>query len=178
MSALCAWSNRRCTPVTYTLLLFTVLMACCSVQSLKTPLRTPITRTPRIVQIGAAHQSMHHTSLGHRSIHKHAPSKLFLSASNEGKDDNSPKKNPMQNLNRLLLTIYNILTNAPTRLKAFYNRLSRKARIILSLQFILFASVLGYGVKTSMNKRVVKPVEVPYSTFLDLVEVNGKVSYH
>lgn len=177
MSALCAWSNRRCTPVTYTLLLFTVLMACCSVQSLKIPLRTPITRTPRIVQIGAAHQSRHHTSLRNKSI-QHTPSKLFSSASNEGRDGNSPKKKPMQNLNRLLLTMYNILINAPTRTKAFYNRLSRKARIILSLQFILFASVLGYGVKTSMNKRVVKPVEVPYSTFLDLVEVNGKVSYH
>ena len=36
---------------------------------------------------------------------------------------------------------------------------------------------MGWGVKTAvMDKRVVvKPVEVPYSTFLDLVDVNGKV---
>jgi hypothetical protein len=39
------------------------------------------------------------------------------------------------------------------------------------------ASVFGFGVNTAMNrKEVVRPVEVGYSTFLDLVSVNGKVS--
>jgi hypothetical protein len=62
-------------------------------------------------------------------------------------------------------------------LTSFYNRLSKKARIIVSLQLVLLASILGWGVKNSIHQRVDnKPVEVPYSTFLDLVAVNGKVS--
>ena len=166
---------RRCLPNTFMLYVVIVLLSIRSTYALRIAShRPPITKSVRSFNY-VVDRRPH--PLASKPLRKAINTKLFASPSNDASNDNSPKKNPVQKLQILLLSLYNLVITAPFKLKTFYKRLSKKARIIVSLQLILLTSIMGWGVKTAvMDKRVVvKPVEVPYSTFLDLVDVNGKV---
>lgn len=164
--------RHRCTSVA--LWVLTLLLSSCPFNALKITPHAPLTRSYRSFPIRPSIEN-NQTLRRQRISTPKQGSRLFSTPSNDP-NDGSQKSNPLQKLNRLLIAIYRFLLEAPSKIKAIYNRLSKKARIILSLQLIFFTSMLGYGVKSSLNRKVVKPVEVPYSTFLDLVEVNGKVS--
>lgn len=168
---------RRCLSNTFMLCVFIVLGSTRSIYALIIASHSPpITKSVRSFN-DVAGRRPYPLAPQYKPLRKTAYTKLFASPSNDASNDNSPKKNPVHKLRILLLSLYNLVITAPFKLKTFYKRLSKKARIIISFQLILLTSILGWGVKTAvMDKRVVvKPVEVPYSTFLDLVDVNGKV---
>jgi hypothetical protein len=111
-----------------------------------------------------------------------------------GTDDNEQKKkkkwprNPLRNrftlptiqsTKRAILSFIKLLLNSPSSIKVYYSKLTRRGRLALSIQLLILGLALGMGINTSYRDNATKlaasrPVEVSYSTFLDLVAVNGK----
>ena len=114
-----------------------------------------------------------------------------------GTDDDDEKKkwqrrNPLRNrrftlptiqsAKRAILSFVNLLLNSPSAFKVYYGKLTRRGRLALSLQLLTLCLALGMGINsvvTTNSQRIHnlaanRPVEVSYSTFLDLVAVNGK----
>ena len=97
----------------------------------------------------------------------------------EGDKSKSPKrrKQPIQTIKRAILSFVNLLITAPAKFKLYVSKLTRKGKIILAVQLMALGLVMGMGIKTTTNAQMRaanRPVEVGYSTFLDLVNVNGK----
>jgi hypothetical protein len=108
---------------------------------------------------------------------------LELEGNASNKDDRnhkSPQKKwqqPIQSMKRVILSFINLVTTAPSKFKLYYGKLTTRSKIILSIQLLAMGLVFGMGIKTSSDIRYRssnRPVEVSYSTFLDLVDVNGK----
>lgn len=104
-----------------------------------------------------------------------------LESPDEGNDDKSPKKwqQPIQSMKRIILAFLKFFINAPKQFNLYYSKLSKKGKIILGVQLLALGMVFGMGIKSSSDARARhanRPVEVGYSTFLDLVDINGKVS--
>lgn len=109
---------------------------------------------------------------------------VFSTFDNENSIDqgNSQKSpSPFQRIKLVLLTLRTAILTAPSKFKAYYGRLSKKAKIILACQLVILLTVFGLLVGTQSSfqgkRAIVRPVEVGYSTFLDLVDINGKVSH-
>jgi hypothetical protein len=89
---------------------------------------------------------------------------------------------PLQRIKLALQRLRTAILTAPAKFKAYYGRLSKRAKIFLACQVLVLMTILGLllGTPSSLQggrKTMVRPVEVGYSTFLDLVDVNGKVSH-
>ena len=112
-----------------------------------------------------------------------------------GTDDDEKKKkwqrNPLRNrritlptirsAKRAMLYFVNLLLNSPSSIKVYYGKLTTRGRLALSLQLLTLCLALGMGINSvvttdarRMHLAANRPVEVSYSTFLDLVAVNGK----
>ena len=94
-------------------------------------------------------------------------------------NNKSPKrrKQPIQTIKQAILSFANLLITAPAKFKLYVSKLTRKGKIILAVQLMALGLVMGMGIKTTTNAQMRaanRPVEVGYSTFLDLVDVNGK----
>jgi len=97
----------------------------------------------------------------------------------EGDKSKSPKrrKQPIQTIKRAILSFVNLLITAPAKFKLYVSKLTKRGKIILAVQLMALGLVMGMGIKTTTNAQMRaanRPVEVGYSTFLDLVNVNGK----
>ena len=115
-------------------------------------------------------------------------SSLFSSSGNSqlespsnSKNGKSPKKwyqQPITWFKRAILKLVTFLLTAPEKFKSYYGKLSKKGKIVLGVQLVMLGMVVGLGVKSSSEahaRSANRPIEVGYSTFLDLVDVNGKV---
>ena len=109
----------------------------------------------------------------------------------DGKKKKWQRRNPLRNgfalptiqsAKRAMLSFVNLLLNSPSSIKVYYGKLTTRGRLALSLQLLTLCLALGMGINgvTTTNARRIRhlaanrPVEVSYSTFLDLVAVNGK----
>ena len=106
---------------------------------------------------------------------------LFSSAngsSQEEEEGKSPKRRqPVQTIKGIIMKILRFFTTAPAKFMAYYRRLTKKGKIILAMQLMTLGILMGAAAKTTATAKANKanrPVEVSYSTFLDLVDVNGK----
>eukprot|EP00581_Thalassiosira_minuscula_P012069 CAMPEP_0183732692 /NCGR_PEP_ID=MMETSP0737-20130205/39110_1 /TAXON_ID=385413 /ORGANISM="Thalassiosira miniscula, Strain CCMP1093" /LENGTH=288 /DNA_ID=CAMNT_0025965769 /DNA_START=119 /DNA_END=982 /DNA_ORIENTATION=- len=100
-------------------------------------------------------------------------------SSSSNNNNKSPKKwqRPIQSLRRAILSILTFFLTLPARFRSYYGKLTKKGKILLGIQLLAFGALLGTGYKTSTaakTRAAARPVEVSYSTFLDLVDVNGK----
>lgn len=100
--------------------------------------------------------------------------------SNDGDKGKSPKKKwlqPIRSIRRAILSFFTLLVTFPAKFKSYYSKLTKKGRIILSVQLLALGLVMGVGARSARDARLrqaTRPVEVGYSTFLDLVDVNGR----
>lgn len=181
--------SRRKESSSLQLLLFLLSLACCSTWALRISPGDGMARPTQSARVREV--LLHQRTLGqwqrHQSTfesrcstaHQRA-SRLLLFSSSTNNNNTSENKSPNKKLHPLILRIRLILLairNLPPKLKASYDRLSKRAKLILSFQLVVVASLLGWGIRSGVIYRKVavnKPVEVPYSTFLDLAEVNGK----
>ncbi len=102
---------------------------------------------------------------------------LFSSAngSSQGEGDKSPKRR--QSIKAIIIKILRFFTTAPNKFMAYYKRLTKKGKIILAMQLMTLGLLMGAAAKTTATAKANqanRPVEVSYSTFLDLVDINGK----
>ncbi len=106
-----------------------------------------------------------------------------LELENNTSDDVGNKKSPqkwqqpIQSMKRVILSVVNLFITAPSKFKLYYGKLTTRSKVILSIQLLALGLIFGMGLKTSSDVRYRssnRPVEVSYSTFLDLVDVHGK----
>lgn len=111
---------------------------------------------------------------------RHNTAPLFSSAngSSQEEGDKSPKRRqPTQAIKAIIIKILRFFTTAPNKFMAYYRRLTKKGKIILAMQLMTFGLLMGAAAKTTATAKANqanRPVEVSYSTFLDLVDINGK----
>ena len=104
---------------------------------------------------------------------------LFSTANGSQEEGNkSPKRRqPIQAIKGIIIKIFRFFATAPNKFLAFYSRLTKKGKIILAMQLMSLGLLMGAAAKTATTAKANqanRPVEVSYSTFLDLVDVNGK----
>ncbi len=103
---------------------------------------------------------------------------IELEKSSDG-NKKSPKKwrQSIKSIKRAIISFAELVFNAPAAFKSYYEKLTMRGKITLGVQLLALGLVLGMGIKSSSDahsKTANRPVEVSYSTFLDLVDVNGK----
>ena len=106
---------------------------------------------------------------------------LFSSAngsSQEQEGGNSPnKRQSIQAMKGIITKILRFFITAPNKFMAYYRRLSKKGKIVLAMQLMTLGLLMGAAAKTTATAKANqanRPVEVSYSTFLDLVDINGQ----
>jgi len=97
----------------------------------------------------------------------------------EGGKKKSPKKwtKPFSAMKRLIVSFFTFFLTAPAKFKTYSGKLSKKGKLIISIQILALGMIFGVGIRQTTQTKAAKasrPVEVGYSTFLDLVDVNGK----
>lgn len=102
-----------------------------------------------------------------------------FNTSDDGNNKPPQKKwqQPIQSMKRAILSFTNFFMTAPSKFKLYYGKLTTRSKIIFSMQLLALGLIFGMGLKTSSDVRyrsANRPLEVSYSTFLDLVDVNGK----
>ena len=123
--------------------------------------------------------------------HKHSSRKSdvysLYASSMETSEDNGDKKNGFRKFFKNKLLKKNPLVKLRVSILAFLTRfksLSRKAKMAFLLQLVALSLILGLGTKRFVDLRTggtpttivrQRPAEVSYSTFMDLMESNGKV---
>jgi hypothetical protein len=140
-------------------------------------------RRHRHIPIGTEPSNSHHDVTKVRGI------ELFSSKEDSpGGPRNNRKKFPFMMPNPLAMAAN--LVKSSIQMQANFRKkfatLSRKGKMIVSIQLMVIGLFLGYGAK-SVTTRVIsgsgsngaavvmqKPVEVPYSVFMDMVERSGK----
>lgn len=128
----------------------------------------------------------HHHHFSHTRI-RDGIAPLFSSANgsspsseDDGGGGKSPQKQrwqPIKAIKVFIIKLIRFVTTAPNKFWAFYGRLTKKGKIILAMQLMTLGLAMGAAVKTTVTAKANqsnRPVEVSYSTFLDLVDVNGK----
>jgi hypothetical protein len=103
---------------------------------------------------------------------------LELEKSSDG-NKKSPKKwrQSIKSIKWAIISFAKLVSNSPAAFKSFYEKLTMRGKITLGVQLLALGLLLGMGIKSSSyahSKTANRPVEVSYSTFLDLVDVNGK----
>jgi len=111
---------------------------------------------------------------------RHNARPLFSSAngsSQEGGGKSPKRRQPIQAIKGMMIKLLRFFTTAPNKFLAYYSRLSKRGKIILAMQLMTLGLVMGAAAKTTATAKANqanRPVEVSYSTFLDLVDINGK----
>lgn len=104
---------------------------------------------------------------------------FYMSSSDDGL---APKKNPMQNLLQRLRQAVIRIKNYPPRVTARFAKLSRRAKAIVVMQIVALTFIFGsIGRKAYVNYQYSHgnagaagpPIELPYSSFMDLCEESG-----
>lgn len=130
---------------------------------------------------GTTSQSNHYNHI--QSLSRISTSSALFAAPQRGlqnpNGDKSPKKwkRGPRKIKRGIKSLFKLLLNFPKRFRTHYKKLSKRGKLILSVQLLALGLIMGLGVKSSRDVRTRaanRPVEVGYSTFLDLVDVNGK----
>jgi len=110
----------------------------------------------------------------HLRLKKHSVGKFRLRArkDNVSKDGKQRKKSP-----DLFLAARALLSQLKS-IKSKFMGASRKIKIILTLQFTIIILLFGSVVNTAVSRKpsTVRPVEVPFSVFMDMAEANGKTA--
>jgi len=105
---------------------------------------------------------------------RRASSPLFSAATGGGDDSKKKRPNPVAKLRVALVRA----AAFPGAFKKWFLALSKRGRLIVSLQLVALSLMFGVTGKAiylkSTGRAVEKPTEVPYSTFMDLVEKSGK----
>jgi len=141
---------------------------------------------------GAIHTTERLPNIIHNDNTQLQGGKDELFSSEEGNSKNSPgRRGNINNRNKFPvpnpLIMAGNLVKSSIQMQANFRKkfaaLSRKGKIIVSIQLMVIGLFLGYGAK-SVSTRVIsgsstpvsiqKPVEVPYSVFMDMVEKSGK----
>ena len=111
-----------------------------------------------------------------RRIKNKYPSVLFSSPSEsnelQNSDDNNIKKSPKKKWQQLIRSLLRAFITFPTRFRTYFGKLTKAGKIVLSCQLMAMGLILGVGAKRTSDIRsrtANRPVEVSYSTFLDLV---------
>ena len=107
---------------------------------------------------------------------------LFSSANGASQEQEeggkSPNKwQPIQAIKGIIIKILRFFTTAPNKFMTYYRRLTKKGKIIFAMQLMTLGLLMGAAAKTTATAKANqanRPVEVSYSTFLDLVDINGK----
>ena len=110
---------------------------------------------------------------------------LFSTKKNPG----NPRKFPIPNPLAVVANVFKSSVRFQANFRKKFSALSKKGKLIVSFQLVAFCAIFGMsarntvtriGVMTgantpaSMSKRMQKPIEVPYSVFMDMVEKSGK----
>ncbi len=121
---------------------------------------------------------------------KHSTSLIMSSLNGKGKKENqsSKRRRLARKLNpvRLILSGFNKANKMKTNFVTKFKSLSKKGKLLFSIQLFTLMLVLGTGTKQiirnvrgnslgSVSAARSRPVEVPYSVFMDFVEKSGKV---
>ena len=128
------------------------------------------------------HQRLLSSSRLFSSPLEESPGSVNNNTNSDGKKENekSPNNNKQPvhlRIKRAILSIIKLLITFPAKFKSYYQRLTKKGKIILGVQLLALGLVMGIGIQSTTNaqhRASTRPVEVGYSTFLDLVDVNGK----
>ncbi len=117
-----------------------------------------------------------HAKLPHRK-----KSSLFSSVgnSNEGNNKPSKKKNVLPNPITAVLSIIKSMNKFQATFRKKFGALSRKGKIIITMQLMVIAACFGLSANRIVSRArnvstIQKPMEVPYSVFMDMVERSGK----
>eukprot|EP00586_Coscinodiscus_wailesii_P018508 CAMPEP_0172501592 /NCGR_PEP_ID=MMETSP1066-20121228/151267_1 /TAXON_ID=671091 /ORGANISM="Coscinodiscus wailesii, Strain CCMP2513" /LENGTH=453 /DNA_ID=CAMNT_0013276461 /DNA_START=153 /DNA_END=1511 /DNA_ORIENTATION=+ len=133
-------------------------------------------------------QHRHQLTLPHRQ-QRHPPSsslpsptKLFSSTTpNEDTTANSNNNNPNQRRKNLFQKTARSFVQRITTFKSRFLRLSKRARAIVIAQLTILALIVGGLVRTGIVRNGgdarAKPVEVPFSVFMDLAEASASGSH-
>lgn len=111
------------------------------------------------------------------------PSGLFMAL---GDGSLSPKKNPAQRLLLALQQTFVLMKTYPRRISARFSKLSRRAKAIVLIQTFALALIFGFTGRKVYSKFQYSrgssgtgpPIELPYSSFLDLCEESGSNGVH
>eukprot|EP00529_Nitzschia_sp_RCC80_P012636 CAMPEP_0113457740 /NCGR_PEP_ID=MMETSP0014_2-20120614/9563_1 /TAXON_ID=2857 /ORGANISM="Nitzschia sp." /LENGTH=608 /DNA_ID=CAMNT_0000349243 /DNA_START=259 /DNA_END=2082 /DNA_ORIENTATION=- /assembly_acc=CAM_ASM_000159 len=136
------------------------------------------------------HHHHHHCNQRSTSLFSSSssPSSLFSSSTENDDTGNNNKKNMKERLQRLLFVLQRkvlSLANGPRRFSAKFASLSKRAKTLVVAQLLVFTLVFGNLGKTVVEKYYHPstgaasqraPIEVPYSSFLTLVEQSGSSS--
>lgn len=115
-------------------------------------------------------------------VHRQEYCTLFLSSSSSEDGSMSPKQNPVQKFLLALRQAVIRLKAYPPRVSARFAKLSRRAKTIVLMQALVLTFIFGsIGRKAYVNYHysqggagvVGPPIELPYSSFMDLCEQSG-----
>lgn len=106
-----------------------------------------------------------------------------LFASNESSPEKNKRKYPVPNPFALVANVFKSSIKFQANFRKKFGALSKKGKLIVSFQLVIIGLFFGYtgrtvsktisiagGPKSAMQK----PIEVPYSVFMDMVEKSGK----
>ena len=128
--------------------------------------------------------------ISHHQRHYHRNHSVMMSSVGQNEDGKQPKKKRqfLAKLNPLkaLLIISNRLNKSQSKLRTRFKSLSKKGKLLFTIQIMTLMILFGTGSRqivssvrgTSVGSVKVmraKPVEVPYSVFMDMVEKSGQV---
>ena len=145
------------------------------------------------------HRSRHHNSQ-HRSSQHHVLEMSSLQENNDSgqqqQQQPNKKRKLLAKLNpiKLLLKLFYQMNKTQSNLRTKFKSLSKKGKVLFTVQLMTLMIIFGVGTNqlitnianarggstaaTATRTRVARsrPVEVPYSVFMDMVEKSGKVS--
>lgn len=110
-------------------------------------------------------------------------STLRSQKTNESSEDGPKKKFPLPNPVTIVTNVVKSSIAFQATFRKKFSTLSRKAKLVVSLQLMALLFMLGFGVKNvghivvsgrQPHTAMTKPVEVPYSVFLNMVEKSGQ----
>ena len=106
-----------------------------------------------------------------------------LFASNDSSPENNKRKFPVPNPFAIVANVFKSSIKFQANFRKKFGALSKKGKLIVSFQLVIIGLFFGYtgrtvsktisiagGPKSAMQK----PIEVPYSVFMDMVEKSGK----
>lgn len=139
--------------------------------------RAAANRYGRLVCDGSTRYQHNHVS--NYRIREDIVAPLFSFANGSSSQEEGGKKRlkPIQAIKSTMMKIIRFLITSPNRFWVYYGRLTKKGKMILAIQLMTLGLAMGTAVKTTSSAKANqanRPVEVSYSTFLDLVDVNGK----
>ncbi len=107
-------------------------------------------------------------------------SSLFSSVGNSNEGNNKPsRKRKVPNPITAVLSIFKSMNKFQVTFRKKFGALSRKGKVIITMQLMVMAACIGLSANRVVSRArnvstIQKPMEVPYSVFMDMVERSGK----